>query len=156
MSPVLSFANVGVRFGGTDAAPAVDGVSLEVNQGEIFGLVGESGSGKSTLANAFMGLLPENAWVTGSIRFDGREFVGLTDEDLRQIRGDQVAMIFQDPSASLDPTWSVGDQIAETIRAHRPVTSSGGLGLQLLQVFQILPQEPIRPRIAKIPCIFPG
>jgi ABC-type glutathione transport system ATPase component len=124
MSPVLSFANVGVRFGGTDAAPAVDGVSLEVNQGEIFGLVGESGSGKSTLANAFMGLLPENAWVTGSIRFDGREFVGLTDEDLRQIRGDQVAMIFQDPSASLDPTWSVGDQIAETIRAHRPVSAA--------------------------------
>ena len=93
---MLSFASVGVRFG-PDAAPAVDNVSLEVNRGEIFGIVGESGSGKSTLANAFMGLLPENAWVTGGIRFDGREFVGLTDEDLRQIRGDQVAMIFQDP-----------------------------------------------------------
>ena len=62
--------------------------------------------------------------VTGSIRFDGREFVGLTDEDLRHIRGDQAAMIFQDPSASLDPTWSVGDQIAETIRAHRPVSAA--------------------------------
>jgi ABC-type dipeptide/oligopeptide/nickel transport system ATPase component len=123
MSPVLSFASVGVRFG-PDAAPAVDNVSLEVNRGEIFGIVGESGSGKSTLANAFMGLLPENAWVTGSIRFDGREFVGLTDEDLRHIRGDQVAMIFQDPSASLDPTWSVGDQIAETIRAHRPISAA--------------------------------
>ena len=89
------------------------------SRGEIFGIVGESGSGKSTLANAVMGLLPGKALVSGSIRVDGREVVGLADSDLRSMRGDKVAMIFQDASASLDPTWPVGDQIAETVRAHR-------------------------------------
>jgi ABC-type dipeptide/oligopeptide/nickel transport system ATPase component len=95
-----------------------------LEQGEFFGIVGESGSGKSTLANVVMGLLPANATVTGSIRVNGREMVGLDDDALRQMRGDEVAMIFQDPSASLDPTWPVGDQIAETIRAHRSVTAN--------------------------------
>src|SRR6185295_3434767 len=118
---------VGVRFRTRDAIqppPAVAAVSLAVRQGEFFVIVGESGSGKSTLANAVMGLLPANATVTGSIRVNGREIVGLDDNALRQMRGDEVAMIFQDPSASLDPTWPVGDQIAETIRAHRSVSAN--------------------------------
>ena len=72
-------------------APAVDGVSLELDRGEIFGIVGESGSGKSTLANAVMGLLPGNAVVSGSIRVNGREVVGLGDDELRGMRGDEVA-----------------------------------------------------------------
>ena len=121
MSAVLSFGNVGVRFATGDAvpsAPAVDGVSLELNRGEIFGIVGESGSGKSTLANAVMGLLPADAALTGSICVNGREVVGLDEDVLRRMRGHEMAMIFQDASASLDPTWSVGDQIAETVRAH--------------------------------------
>ena len=118
MSAPLSLGNLRVRFG---AAPAVDGVSLELVRGEIFGIVGESGSGKSTIANAAMGLLPAAATVSGSIRVNGREVIGLGDDALRQMRGNEAAMIFQDPSASLDPTWPVGDQIAETIRAHRRV-----------------------------------
>ena len=121
MSAVLSFGSVGVRFG-TRAAPAVDGVSLDLARGEILGIVGESGSGKSTLANAVMGLLPEDATVSGSIRVNGREVVGLGEDALRAMRGDEMAMIFQDASASLDPTWSVGDQIAETLRAHGPIS----------------------------------
>ncbi|HWJ72291.1 MAG TPA: ABC transporter ATP-binding protein [Kaistia sp.] len=126
MSAILSLDNVGVRFnaaGAAPPAPAVDGVSLQLHRGEIFGIVGESGSGKSTLANAVMGLLPANAAVSGSIRINDREVVGLDDEALRSMRGDEVSMIFQDPTASLDPTWPVGDQIAETIRAHYPVTA---------------------------------
>jgi ABC-type dipeptide/oligopeptide/nickel transport system ATPase component len=125
MSEVLSFTNVGVRFATLDAvpsAPAVNGVSLEVRRGEIFGIVGESGSGKSTLAGAVMGLLHGNATVTGSIRVNGREVVDLGDDELRGMRGDEVSMIFQDASASLDPTWPVGDQIAETLRAHRRIS----------------------------------
>ena len=124
-SAVLALTEVGVRFAslgaGAAAAAAVDGVSLTVGRGEIFGVVGESGSGKSTLANAIVGLLPATATVSGSIRVNGREMAGLGEEMLRGIRGDEVAMIFQDASASLDPIWPVGDQIAETIRAHRDV-----------------------------------
>lgn len=125
MTGVLTFTDVAVRFASNEAtvpAPAVDTVSLTVNRGEIFGIVGESGSGKSTLANAVMGLLPSSAMVSGSIRVNDREVLGLDDDQLRSMRGDEVSMIFQDASTSLDPTWSVGDQIAETIRAHRKVT----------------------------------
>ena len=121
MTPVLTLRDLSVRFRAGGKA-AVDSVSLDVGPGEIVGIVGESGSGKSTLANAVMGLLPGSASVTGSIRVAGREVTGLDDADLRQMRGNEVAMVFQDASASLDPTWSVGDQIAETVRAHRGVT----------------------------------
>lgn len=128
MSAVLAIENVGVRFAGDDAAafrPAVDGVSIQVDRGEIFGIVGESGSGKSTLANAVMGLLPASARITGSIRLNGRQIVGLEEDRLREMRGTEMSMIFQDASVSLDPTWPVGDQIAETIRAHRQVGRRG-------------------------------
>ena len=120
MSGPLSVSDVTVRFAG-QGRPATEGVTLDLRAGEMFGLVGESGSGKSTLANAVLGLLPGSTSVTGSIRLDGREVLGLPEEELRKIRGNGAAMIFQDASASLDPTWPVGDQIAETIRAHRPV-----------------------------------
>jgi ABC-type dipeptide/oligopeptide/nickel transport system ATPase component len=122
MSGILELDNLTVQFRTRDAAqpaPAVASVSLALTAGEFFGIVGESGSGKSTLATAVLGLLPANAAVSGGIRVNGREITGLDDAALRQMRGDEVAMIFQDPTASLDPTWPVGDQIAETIRAHR-------------------------------------
>jgi len=132
MTGVLSFTDVAVRFASTEQStgappvpPAVDSVSFTINRGEIFGIVGESGSGKSTLANSVMGLLPRSAQVTGSIRVNDREVIGLDDDQLRSMRGDEVSMIFQDASASLDPTWSVGDQIAETIRAHRTISRRG-------------------------------
>jgi ABC-type dipeptide/oligopeptide/nickel transport system ATPase component len=118
VSAVLSITDLVVRFD-VGAGAAVDGVSLELRRGEIFGVVGESGSGKSTLASAVMGLLPSSASVSGSIRIKGREVVRLSDAEFRPMRGAEVAMIFQDASASLDPTWSVGDQIAEALRAHQ-------------------------------------
>jgi oligopeptide/dipeptide ABC transporter ATP-binding protein len=98
---------------------AVSDVSLSVAEGEIFGLVGESGCGKTTLAMATMGLLPRTATVSGSVRFQGRELVGLGDEELRRLRGDRISMVFQDPMTSLDPTFPVGEQVVETIMAHR-------------------------------------
>ncbi|MBU2359241.1 MAG: ABC transporter ATP-binding protein, partial [Alphaproteobacteria bacterium] len=82
------------------------------------GLVGESGSGKSTLANAAMGLLPPGTKVTGLITVAGEDVTTMSPEALRRMRGNVASMIFQDASASLDPVWPVGDQIAETIRAH--------------------------------------
>jgi oligopeptide/dipeptide ABC transporter ATP-binding protein len=100
---------------------AVSGVSLEIAEGEVFGLVGETGCGKTTLAAAIMGLLPNTAALTGSIRFQQRELVGITPDAYRSLRGDRLSMIFQDPMTSLDPAFSIGEQVTETIRAHRPL-----------------------------------
>jgi peptide/nickel transport system ATP-binding protein len=92
-----------------------------VSEGEIFGLVGESGCGKTTLALAVMGLLPGSAAVRGRIDFQGNDVLGLSEAARRQLRGDRISMVFQDPEAALDPAFAVGEQVAETIRAHRPV-----------------------------------
>ena len=120
--PILTLEHVDVGFATDDGTvSAVSDVSLSVAAGEIFGLVGESGCGKTTLAMATMGLLPPSATVSGSVRFQGRELVGLAPEDLRRLRGDRISMVFQDPMTSLDPAFPIGEQIAETITAHRDV-----------------------------------
>jgi oligopeptide/dipeptide ABC transporter ATP-binding protein len=103
---------------------AVDGVSYCVYAGQTLAVVGESGSGKTVSCRAVMGLLPPGAMVTGSARFSGAQLIGLTDEQLRQHRGANVAMVFQDPARSLNPTMRVGAQIAEAVRAHRDVTKA--------------------------------
>jgi peptide/nickel transport system ATP-binding protein len=122
-TPVLRLRNVSVDFvGEDDSVSAVSDVSLSVRQGEIFGLVGESGCGKSTLALAIMGLLPSKARVRGHIAFEGRELIGLSEGELRALRGNRISMVFQDPMTSLDPTFGIGEQVAETIRAHRDVS----------------------------------
>jgi peptide/nickel transport system ATP-binding protein len=122
VSELLALEHLDVGFM-TEAGrvSAVSDVSLAIAEGEIFGLVGESGCGKTTLAMALMGLLPATARVTGSVRFQGVELVGLPAEDLRRLRGGRLSMIFQDPMTSLDPTFPIGDQVAETITAHRDV-----------------------------------
>jgi peptide/nickel transport system ATP-binding protein len=99
---------------------AVDGVSFEVRAGECVGLVGESGCGKSTLGLSVMKLLPSVGHVTsGSIRLEGRELATLREKEMEPIRGNEVAMIFQDPMTSLNPTWTIGKQIEESVRLHR-------------------------------------
>ncbi|HTG47453.1 MAG TPA: ABC transporter ATP-binding protein [Actinomycetota bacterium] len=121
-APLLALEHVHVGFATDEGVvSAVSDVSLAVNAGEIFGLVGESGCGKTTLAMAAMGLLPHSASVHGAVRFEGRDLVGLPEEDLRRLRGDRISMVFQDPMTSLDPAFPIGDQVAETIRAHRDV-----------------------------------
>ena len=122
MSDLLSLEHVDVGFATEDGrVSAVSDLSLLVSEGEIFGLVGESGCGKTTLAMALMGLLPATAHVAGSVRFQGLELLGLPPDELRKLRGDRISMIFQDPMTSLDPTFPVGEQVAETITAHRDV-----------------------------------
>ncbi len=101
---------------------AVDGLSYCVYAGQTLAIVGESGSGKTVSCRAVMGLLPPAATVTGSARFQGTQLIGLSDDQLRQHRGANVAMVFQDPARSLNPTMRVGAQIAEAVRAHRAVT----------------------------------
>jgi oligopeptide/dipeptide ABC transporter ATP-binding protein len=105
----------------TGSASVVSDVSIKLEQGEIFGLVGESGCGKTTLSLAAMGLLPANAEVDGDIRLEGASVVTMDDEQRRRIRGDRISIVVQNPLTSLDPTFSVGSQITETIRAHRQV-----------------------------------
>ncbi len=102
-------------------AHAIRHVSFALQRGDTLGLVGESGCGKSITAMALMGLLPENAEVTGSIRFDGQELVGQSDAVLRRLRGNRIGMIFQEPMTALNPVHTIGDQVAEPMRLHRGV-----------------------------------
>jgi len=103
---------------------AVDGLSYSVYAGQTLAIVGESGSGKTVSCRAVMGLLPATATVTGSARFQGIQLIGLPEDRLREHRGADVAMVFQDPARSLNPTMRVGAQIAEAVRVHRAVTKA--------------------------------
>ena len=98
---------------------AVQGVTLEVAEGETVGIVGESGCGKSTLGLALAGLLPSNAVLRGSIRLGDREVAGLKERDLRGVRGTDVGIVFQDPMTSLNPTQRIGVQVGEALRVQR-------------------------------------
>jgi peptide/nickel transport system ATP-binding protein len=104
---------------------AVDGISLTIEQGETVGLVGESGCGKSMTAMSVMKLLPNGGYIAGgTVKLDGRDLVPLDDDEMRKIRGNDIAVIFQDPMTSLNPTMTIGNQIAETLRIHRGWRSS--------------------------------
>src|ERR671933_1419602 len=122
--PLLAVENLRVTFAGDDGREtlAVDGVDFALERGRTLGLVGESGSGKSVTSLAVMGLLPKNAHVTGAVRLDGVDLMGLPDRRLRDIRGDRMAMIFQEPMTSLNPSYTIGDQIAEAVLRHRAVS----------------------------------
>ena len=103
----------------------LDGVSFSVDEGEVLGIVGESGSGKTMTVLAVMGLITDpNAVIEGSIKFRGRELVGMRSRDMRQLRGKEIAMIFQDPMTALTPVYTIGWQIAEQILTHQKVTKA--------------------------------
>ena len=124
---LLRVENLTVAFAtGRGQVNAVEDVSLHVDQGEILGVVGESGSGKSVTALAIMGLLPHPpARVTaGRVLFDGADLLGLPERRLRRIRGPGIGMMFQEPMSSLNPVFTIGDQIGETLRAHERIGPS--------------------------------
>ncbi|MGB9631682.1 MAG: ABC transporter ATP-binding protein [Candidatus Methanodesulfokora sp.] len=104
---------------------ALEGVSIEIKKGEIMGVVGESGSGKTTLGLSILKLLPPNGRIVGGrIYLDDLDITGMSEEKMREIRGRQISMVFQDPMTSLDPLMSIGDQITETIVTHEKVSKS--------------------------------
>ncbi|AXK45276.1 ABC transporter ATP-binding protein [Brachybacterium saurashtrense] len=119
--PRLQIRDLDVHFA-TDGGDvhAVDGVSLEVAPGEILAIVGESGSGKSVTARSVLGLLPETAEAAGAVIVSGTDLVGLSGARLRALRGEDVAMIFQEPSSALNPVFPIWWQLGEGLRAHRP------------------------------------
>ncbi|MEU8952220.1 ABC transporter ATP-binding protein [Streptomyces sp. NPDC048489] len=122
---VLEVTDLHVSFP-SEAGPvdAVRGVSFSVKHGEVLGIVGESGSGKSASSLAVLGLLPESAQMTGSVKLNGREIVGLREREMTRIRGKSIAMVFQDSLSALTPVYSVGDQIAEALRVHQNLSKA--------------------------------
>src|SRR5438552_5437331 len=121
--PVLAIDNLVVEFKTEDGVVhAVDGVSYELFPGETLGIVGESGSGKSVSTLALLGLipLPPGRIVSGTAMFKGKDLLRLKKKELRKVRGNEVAMVFQDPMTSLNPVLTVGRQLGEAIKTHFP------------------------------------
>jgi peptide/nickel transport system ATP-binding protein len=121
MMPLVRLTGLSVAF---DSAPALRGIDLSVAKGEAVGLVGESGCGKSVTWLAALGLLPPKARITGSVMLDGQELIGAPAPVLERVRGGRIAMIFQDPSSSLNPVHRIGKQIMEALGLHRGMTGS--------------------------------
>ncbi|WP_313356525.1 ABC transporter ATP-binding protein [Microbacterium sp.] len=141
---VLSVRDLKVSFASeAGRVDAVRGVSFDLEAGKTLGIVGESGSGKSVTSLAIMGLLDENAKVTGSIQFEGQELLGKSDKQMSMIRGNGMAMVFQDPLTSLTPVFTVGDQLIEALTVHRGLSKQEAWdrSLELLTVVGISSPE---------------
>jgi oligopeptide/dipeptide ABC transporter ATP-binding protein len=120
---LLEVENLSTSFTTDDGlVRAVSEVSFHVDRGEVLAVVGESGSGKSVTAMSLMRLLPKNAIITGWASFEGRDLLSLSENEMRKIRGQGMAMIFQDPMTALNPVFTVGNQIAEAVRVHQSVS----------------------------------
>jgi oligopeptide transport system ATP-binding protein len=137
---VLEISSLSVRYATPDGVlAAVNDFSLQLRAGECVGVVGESGAGKSQSFLAVMGLLASNATVAGSAKLGARELVGASIDSLNQVRGSQLAMIFQDPMTSLTPHIKVGHQIAESIMLHEGLSREAAMAraLKLLETVQV-------------------
>jgi peptide/nickel transport system ATP-binding protein len=146
--PVLAVERLGVAIG---AAHVVDGVTFDLAAGEILALVGESGCGKSITALAIMRLLPPVArTVSGRVVLEGADLLALSEAEMRGVRGARVSIVFQEPTSSLDPVMTVGDQLVEAIQAHRPLRRDEARRQALAMLEAVGIAEPIR-RLAQYP-----
>ena len=143
MSGLVEVAGLQVRLG-RSRREVLHAVSFTVEPGQRLGLIGESGSGKSVTALSVMGLLDPSAQVAGSVRFSGRELLGLPDRELARLRGDQMTMVFQEPMTALDPTMKVGRQVAEVLLLHRTRDRAGARGRVLEVLAEVGVADPQR------------
>jgi oligopeptide transport system ATP-binding protein len=139
--PILSIRDLSVEFTTEDGiVRAVEGVSYDVAAGEVLGVVGESGSGKSVTVMTILGLIPQPPGTVknGEILYRGRDLLKLSSKDLREIRGGEVAMIFQDPMTSLNPVLTVGEQIGEAIQTHHPEMRKEAIEARTIELLDIV------------------
>ena len=155
--PRLALRELDVHFA-TDAGDvhAVDGVSLEVAPGEILAIVGESGSGKSVTARSVLGLLPETAEASGAVLVSGTDLVGLSAARLRALRGEDVSMIFQEPSSALNPVFPIWWQLGEGLRAHRPKITRKEIRAEAVRALDSVGIPDAAERIDRYPHEFSG
>jgi peptide/nickel transport system ATP-binding protein len=156
--PLLEVTDLKVHFETDDGiVKAVDGVSYTVDRGQALGIVGESGSGKSVSSLTVMGLtrFARNARISGSIVFDGQDLLSQSDESMRTLRGNDIAMIFQDPLSSLHPFYKIGDQLVEAIQAHREMSKAQALDRAVEMLGLVGIPEPRR-RVDSYPHEFSG
>jgi peptide/nickel transport system ATP-binding protein len=140
MTALVDVNNLNIRFSGERTVHAVNNLSFSVGEGEVLGLLGESGSGKSVTLRALMRLLPKKRTeITGSIEVLGRDVLALDDEELSAFCGQAVSMIFQEPALALDPVYTIGRQIAETVMRHEGKSQSEAMAraLDMLEVVRI-------------------
>ncbi len=138
--PILAVKDLNVRFVRRNAnVAAVNGVNFSLNRGEVLTILGESGSGKSVSLKAMMGLLPDYAHIDGRIELDGRDILTLPKPKLAKLRGGAISMIFQEPMTALDPVYTIGEQISETIMQHEGISRKAAMAraLELLERVRI-------------------
>jgi peptide/nickel transport system ATP-binding protein len=143
--PVLQAKDLRVWYA-TEHEPvrAVDGVTLDIRPGETLGLVGESGCGKSTLGRALLGLAPDSAGISGQVLYGGRDLTEVEPKELRQMRGPELGLIFQEPMTRLDPLISVEQHFFETLKAHEPGLSKGEMRVRSLEALAGMGIPPTR------------
>src|SRR5579872_2620588 len=140
MTTLVDVRDLSIRFFGDRTVHAVNNLSFSVGEGEVLGLLGESGSGKSVTLRALMRLLPKKrTQITGSVKVTGRDVLALSDDELSAFRGQTVSMIFQEPALALDPVYTIGRQIAETVMRHEGKSQAEAMAraLEMLEVVRI-------------------
>ncbi|MBG6238925.1 peptide/nickel transport system ATP-binding protein [Mycetocola sp. CAN_C7] len=156
MTPLLEVTDLTITAATSDGpTEIVNNLSFTLDPHSTLGIVGESGSGKSMTSLAIMGLLPDSCTATGSIRLGGTELLGLSDRELRRVRGEKMAMVFQDPLSSLNPYYTVGLQIEEVYRAHRGGSRRAARAVAIEALDRVKIKEPAR-RVDHYPHQFSG
>ena len=154
---VLSVRDLNVRFNTENGVVhAVRGIDFDLRAGKTLGIVGESGSGKSVTSMAIMGLLPPTAEITGSVRLQGKELLGLSDKAMCQFRGNDIAMVFQDPLSSLTPVYTVGTQIIEALTVHNPAMSRQAKEARAVELLGMVGIPSPKDRLKAFPHEFSG